>query len=80
MATVTSNRPRHMDLRLALIVNHAAIAVYATPKGLKLSTRGKVREDRIFLSQLTKGERRAVRKALHRAGLIHRAATPVHRN
>lgn len=49
--------------------------LYATPTGLKLTSRGKVQPAGQVLSALSKGERRKVRKALHRAGFVRHAAS-----
>ncbi len=69
MATLTAS-PKILPL-----LSLTSGAVYATARGLKVTSRGKVTPDGEFLAALPRGDARRVRKALHRAGLIRRAAT-----
>lgn len=41
---------------------------FITPTGLKLGTRGKVTAPSEFVQNLSKGDRRKIRKACHREG------------
>lgn len=48
--------------------------VYATPCGLKITTRGKVASPAKVLGSLSKGEARRLRKNCYRLGLRYHAA------
>ncbi len=67
-------REKESEMSTGIKVNGGV--VYATPKGLKVSTRGKVQEPGAVYGSLTKGEARQLRKSLHRMGYVGHASRP----
>jgi hypothetical protein len=55
---------------------HLIGTVYATPKGFKLGSRGKVIHPCQLYGSVSKGDARRIRKAAYRAGLHGHAAAP----
>lgn len=57
---------------IELAVFIAGVALFVTPTGLRLGAKGHVKKDvnsvASMIGPLSKGERRAIRKALHKAG------------
>lgn len=74
-----------MRKAIELAVTIASVALFVTPTGLRLGTKGKVQQDvpgvLSILNKLeTKGQRRAVRRALHQNGHGGLAAAGIRRN
>ena len=49
-------------------ISYQGKPLYATSTGIKLTARGKVTPATVFLSSLSKGEARRIRKTLRRTG------------
>lgn len=57
-----------MPLSLAKITTPSKVQVFVQEEGLKIGPRGRVQPAKIAMEQLTKGERRFVRKQLDKIG------------